>query len=244
MVVNERDEFVTQRDLPKMATIWVDELDGGIELASESMDEPLFVSLENTNTDLLRRVNVWASTVLGQTVSPEADDWLSTCLGRNLRLVYMPDSTERACSPTHAKNGEIVSFADGYPFLLVNEASLSDLNHRISDNAIKQGASNAPAALPMSRFRSNIVIKGADAWAEDHWKEIQIGEHVFRSVKPCARCQVTTTDQATGEISGPEPLATLGAFRDSTNGVLFGVNLTCVSSSGLVRVGDLVKVLY
>jgi uncharacterized protein len=242
MVVNERDEFVTQRDFPKMATVWVEELDGGIELASERMDEPLFVPLENANTDVPRNVKVWASTVLGQAVSPEADDWLTQCLGPSLRLVYMPDSTERTCSPTHAKNGEIVSFADGYPFLLTNEASLADLNRRIGDNAIKLRGNTA--ALPMSRFRANIVIKGADAWAEDDWKELQIGEHVFRNVKPCARCQVTTTDQATGEVIGPEPLATLGAFRNSTDGVLFGVNLTCVDQTGLIRVGDTVKVLY
>jgi hypothetical protein len=92
----------------------------------------------------------------------------------------------------------------------------------------------------MNRFRSNLVVSGASAWAEDGWDEITIGGAVFRAAKPCARCQVTTTDQATGEVRGPEPLKTLSTFRDTDKGILFGVNLVPVKH-GTVRLGDRVE---
>jgi uncharacterized protein YcbX len=119
----------------------------------------------------------------------------------------------------------VVSFADGYPFLIANEASLADLNRR------------AGTDLPMNRFRANLVVRGAEAWAEDHWQEFTVGEVRFRSAKPCGRCQVTTTDQATGEVRGPEPLATLSTFRDSAFGVRFGMNLVAIGT-GTLRIGD------
>jgi uncharacterized protein YcbX len=137
----------------------------------------------------------------------------------------MPDSSRRACSPEFAGADRVVSFADGFPFLVTNEASLADLNKRAGTN------------LPMSRFRSNLVVRGAQAWAEDNWKEFTIGEVRFKAAKPCGRCQVTTTDQATGEVRGPEPLATLSTFRDSLFGVLFGVNLIALTG-GMIRAGD------
>ena len=148
-----------------------------------------------------------------------------------LRLVYMPDSAERRISPVYAKNNEIVSFADGYPLLIASEASLADLNARI--------VSNGGQPVPMNRFRPNLVIAGCEAYAEDRLGEIVIGEAVFRAAKPCSRCQVTTTDQASGDVRGPEPLKTLTTYRDSANGVMFGMNLIPVKC-GTVRVGDLV----
>jgi uncharacterized protein len=242
MVVNERDEFVTQRDFPKMATIWVEQFSDSLELASDEMDEPLSVPfhLDEPAFELgaspAPLVKVWSATVRARYVSAAADAWLSECLGQSVKLVYMPDESRRECSDKYAKRGEIVSFADGYPFLLTSEASLADLNRRIRERG-------GQAPLPMSRFRSNIVVDGGDAWAEDSWREIKIGEHTFYNVKPCARCQVTTTDQATGEVRGPEPLATLGTFRDSSLGILFGVNLTCASNAGEIKVGDSVDVV-
>ena len=152
-----------------------------------------------------------------------------TKLGADVRLVYMPDSAERQISPAYAQIGEIVSFADGYPLLIVSEASLADLNTRI--------VANGSQALPMNRFRPNLVISGCEAFAEDRLGDVVIGETVFRAVKPCARCQVTTTDQADGVIRGPEPLQTLATFRDSANGMLFGMNLIPVQL-GSVKVGD------
>jgi hypothetical protein len=141
----------------------------------------------------------------------------------------MPDGSERRCNPDFARNGEIVSFADGFPFLIAAEESLADLNARI--------VKNSGSPLPMNRFRPNLVVKGAPAFAEDAWGEFQIGEAIFRAAKPCARCQVTTTDQALGEVRGPEPLATLSTYRNTDKGVLFGMNLVPVKL-GTVRIGD------
>jgi hypothetical protein len=93
----------------------------------------------------------------------------------------------------------------------------------------------------MNRFRPNLVVTGGAAFAEDGWKELRVGEAVLRAAKPCGRCQVTTTDQTTGEVSGPEPLATLSTFRDNPEfGVMFGMNLVTVRE-GSVRVGDAVE---
>ena len=115
--------------------------------------------------------------------------------------------------------------------LIIADASLDDLNARI--------AGNGGQALPMNRFRPNLVISGCAAYAEDQLGEITIGDAVFRAVKPCTRCQVTTTDQATGVVRGPEPLQTLSQYRDSANGVMFGMNLIPVRLA-TVRIGDIV----
>lgn len=227
LVVDENNEFVSQREFPKMATVWTDIVDDQLEFATAEHDAisvPLTPAPQPT-----RPVRIWSSSVHAHTVSPEADAWLAEVLGFDARLVYMPDASERKCNPEFAKHGEIVSFADGYPVLIANEASLADLNARI--------AANDGVPVPMNRFRANIVVKDAAAWAEDALGEFTIGEAQFRAVKPCARCQVTTTDQASGEVRGPEPLKTLSTFRDSAKGILFGVNLT-IATHGTVRLGD------
>jgi len=125
---------------------------------------------------------------------------------------------------THPSDG--VSFADAYASLIANEASLVDLNTRLE------------IPIGMDRFRPNIVVSGAPAWAEDDWRELQVGSVAMTAVKPCARCAVTTTDQLTGERSH-EPLATLSTFRKQALGVIFGQNLVH-RSSGLIQVGDVV----
>jgi uncharacterized protein YcbX len=181
-----------------------------------------------------RTVQVWSSQVRAHAVTPEADQWLSDYLGADVRLVYMPDSAQRRINPDYAKNEEIVSFADGYPLLIASEASLADLNARI--------VSNGGQKLPMNRFRPNLVISGCEAYAEDGIGEIVIGDAVFRAVKPCVRCQVTTTDQADGVVRGPEPLQTLATYRDSPNGVMFGMNLIPVKLA-TVKVGDSVTLV-
>jgi uncharacterized protein YcbX len=223
MVVDHEGLFLTQREHPKMATVWVDVSRDSLSLAAPDRDT-VEVPLPALPV-LPMRVQVWNSTVEAHTVSGEADDWISGHLGTPCRLVYMPDTTRRASNPEFAGPDSAVSFADGYPFLITNEASLADLNRRAGTN------------LPMNRFRANLVVRGAQAWAEDQWREFTVGEVRFRSAKPCGRCQVTTTDQATGEVRGPEPLATLSTFRDSRFGVRFGMNLVAIGT-GTLRVGD------
>ena len=233
MVVDAHHQFLTQRDHPKMATVWV-EID-----ADKNGGEVIFSApdVESVSFSLLpkelptRTVKVWSSHVRAHTVSAQADQWLSDYLGVDARLVYMPDSAERRINPAYAKNNEVVSFADGFPLLIVSEASLEDLNARI----VKNGGSG----VPMNRFRPNLVVSGCDAYAEDRLGDVVIGDALFRAVKPCLRCEVTTTDQAAGVVRGPEPLQTLGTYRDSASGVMFGMNLIPVTLA-TVRVGDAV----
>ncbi len=227
LVVGADDQFLTQREYPKMATVWVEVENGEVTFSAPDMDT---VSFSATPKVLpTRMVKVWSSESAVHSVAPEADGWLSDYLGAEVHLVYMPESATRPVNPDFARNGEIVSFADGYPFLIVSEASLADLNARIVENGGQ--------AIPMNRFRPNLVITGCEAFAEDRLGEIMIGDAVFRAVKPCVRCQVTTTDQADGVVRGPEPLQTLATYRDSANGVMFGMNLIPVKL-GSVKVGD------
>jgi hypothetical protein len=226
MVVDPEGRFFTQREHPKMATVWVDVNAESLSLAAPDLDT-IEVPFDYTPSPAMR-VQVWNSNLEAHVVSAEADAWLSDLIGTPCRLVHMPDTTRRACDPDFAGHDKVVSFADGYPFLVTNEASLADLNRR------------AKTDLPMNRFRSNLVVRGAEAWAEDNWTEFTIGDVRFRVTKPCGRCQVTTTDQATGEVRGPEPLATLATFRDSAFGVRFGMNLVALGS-GTLRVGDRVE---
>ncbi len=230
MVVDARHEFLTQREYPKMATVWV-EMEYDLITLSAPDCQP--VSFPAKPAPLPgRTVKVWASHVHAQTVTPEADEWISAYLGQQVHLVYMPDHAERRVNPAFVLNGEIVSFADGYPFLLTSEASLNDLNTRI----IKQNGQ----PVPMNRFRPNLVVQGSEPFAEDNWKEFIIGDTHFRAVKACARCQVTTTDQATGEIRGPQPLQTLATYRNRLGDVMFGINLL-PTRLGKICIGDEVK---
>ena len=210
-----------------MATIWT-EIDGGeLRLAAPEADE-VTVPLVPAEGEPLP-VEVWNSRCQAIAPSPEADRWLSACLGSACRLVYMPASTRRLSNPAHAGTGRLVGFADGYAYLVVSEASLADLNARLA------------RPVPMDRFRPNIVVTGTPAFAEDGWGDFAAGEALLRMAKPCGRCQVTTTDQSTGELCGPEPLATLATYRDSPQfGVRFGMNAVTVRA-GRIRLRDAIR---
>jgi hypothetical protein len=231
MVVTPGGRFLTQRSHPRMATIWTEIVGDALELAAPDQP-PLQVPLRPAARASLRVV-VWQSTVDAAPVSPEADAWLSEALGTPCRLVHMPDASERLSNAEFAGPGKRVSFADGYAYLMIGSASLRDLNARLGEQL------HPP--LPMNRFRPGIVVEGAAPYAEDGWGRTAIGGAVLRGVKPCGRCEVTTTDQATGEVRGPEPLATLATYRSSdTFGVMFGMNFV-TESEGRIAVGDLVS---
>lgn len=170
-------------------------------------------------------VDIWETLCETVLVSPAADAWLSARLGQSVRLVHQPDTAFRPVDPRYARTSqEEVSLADGYPFLLANENSLADLQAR------------SGMALDMRRFRPNIVISGpADAWAEDQWRDIQIGDLRFRGTKPCARCQVITINPDTAE-KGQEPMRTLATYRRDGNKVLFGLNMV-PETMGMISVG-------
>jgi|SRR5688572_1958839 len=233
MVVDAGGEFLSQREFPLMATVWTDIADGALTLSAPDMSA-VDVPLDPRPSGTIR-VRVWNSMCDAVPVSAYADAWLSEYLGQPCRLVYMPDSTRRLSNPAHAGGGKLVGFADGYAYLATTHASLDDLNARL--------AARGASPVPMNRFRPNLVVSGGEAFSEDRWKEIRVGTAVLRAAKPCGRCQVTTTDQATGEVTGPEPLATLGTFRHSDQyGEMFGMNLVTVTP-GEVRVGDGVELV-
>lgn len=224
MIVDENDVFVTQRVLTKMAMIQVSLSTRGLVLANvkDPLNE-LIIPFEPITARQVT-VSVWDDTVHAVTVSDEADAWLSKQLDKNVRIVMMPESTRRPADPRYALHGEAVSFADGFPFLLISQGSLDDLNSRL------------PEAIEMKRFRPNFVVTGTGPFSEDSWKSIRIGSLSFDIVKPCARCVLTTIDPKTGK-KGAEPLKTLASFRRVNNKILFGQNLVG-RERGTVREGD------
>jgi uncharacterized protein len=186
----------------------------------------------------LATVSIWRSEGLrAEDCGEPAAGWLSRALGSACRLVRAGAAFHRPVTKPDAAPGDVTGFGDSCPFLVISEASLADLNRRLEEAG--------HGALPMNRFRTNLVVAGGEAYAEDHWKRFRIGDVVFRSVGPCARCIVTTTDQATGD-RGVEPLRTLATYRrdpaQHTN-VNFGQNLVNESKAGRIRVGDPVVVL-
>jgi uncharacterized protein YcbX len=226
VLVDESNTFFTQRDFPEMALIKVSVENDGLNLQHKTKTiEPLFIQFdfEHTKTE---KVVIWDDTVIGEFYNKQIDDWFFEIIGIKCHLVKMPESTRRVVDETYAKN-KIVSFADGYPFMIIGQSSLDDLNSRME------------SPLPMNRFRTNFVYKGGKPFEEDSWKKFKIGNVVFKAVKPCARCVITTTDQDTAERF-KEPLLTLSKFRNFNNKVMFGMNLVC-ESIGQVRVGDKIE---
>lgn len=229
MLIDENNKFVTQREYPKMSLIKVD-IDKDF-LTCKFNDDILKVPVYPDN-EFIVTVNVWDSYCKAILYNKEINDWFSNILNKNVRLVYMPESTNREVNKKYKINeNDIVSFADGYPFLLASQSSLDDLNSKL-DNEIS-----------INRFRPNFVIKGAIPFIEDESKEIIIGDYKFFIVKPCERCVITTINQETGERFGKEPLKTLSTYRKVNNKIIFGQNLISELKEGNVRVGDRVSII-
>jgi hypothetical protein len=222
MLVDDDGMFISQRTCPRMALIEPRIGEENLEIEAPDM-EPLLVPLvmEHHVTD---PVQVWNDAVEAVSVGDEASEWFSEFLGDHCKLVAMTESSVRYVDETYAHTREQVSFADGFPLLLLSEASLADLNSRLAK------------LLPMNRFRPNLVVKGCSAYAEDSWNEISVGTIRLRVVKPCARCVIPTTDQRTGERD-VEPLLTLATYRKRDNKIFFGQNVLPIDV-GMLRVGD------
>ena len=220
------DRFLTQREIPRMALIAPQIADGALRARAPGMAELVLSLIEDGPT---RAVVVWRDRCAAVDQGDEAAAWLSDFLGRPCRLVRMAPDFVRPVDPTYAVPGDQVGFADGFPCLLIAEESLADLNARLD------------APLPMARFRPNIVIAGGAAFGEDRVGRLRIGAVEFAAPKSCARCAITTVDQATGE-TGKEPLRTFATFRKVGRGVLFGQNLIH-AGVGTIRVGDRVEAL-
>lgn len=223
----ETGMFRTQRQIARMALIEPSLIDGGLSLAAPDTPDLAFERIIDGHQ---RPVVIWKDTVQAVDQGDPVADWLTGFLGVPSRLVRMAQDYVRQVDQTFAtSSGDQVGFADGYPALLISEESLDGLNDKLAD----QG----DAPLPMNRFRPNIVVRGAGVpHAEDLWKTVRIGEMTFAVVKPCARCQITTTDQQTAERSR-EPLRILASYRTSKSGVTFGQNLIH-AGPGEIGVGD------
>lgn len=229
MVVHPHGGFVTQRELPAMARIAAQATPLGLTLATPG-HAPLLVTRPADERGRLP-VRVWRDTVPALDAGDDAAAWLAAVLGIVCRLVYLDDPTVRPVDPAFANPDDRAAFSDGFPLLLTTSASLDRLNSALAE------------PIPMSRFRPNIVIAGAGAWAEDRWRRIRVGAVTFRIVKPCARCVVTTVDQESGERPDrTEPLKTLARLRRTAEGVIFGQNLI-PDSPGAIALGDRVEVL-
>ncbi len=233
MLVRPNGRFVTQRELPRLALIATSVDESALTLSAPGT-APLVVARDAG--DATREITVWKFTGRGIDCGDAAARWCSEFLETPLRLVRFDPDMPRECSPEWTKDTRaITEFSDGYPILVISRASLADLNSRL------------PKALPMERFRPNIVIDGVDAYDEDRIHELRADGIALRIVKPCARCAITTTDQQTGERDGEEPLATLKKYRFDAilRGVLFGQNAIPAQGIGAtLRVGQEFEVVW
>ncbi len=228
MVVDAAGTALTQRDFPRMALIRVTVDDDGL-VCSAPWRDPLRIPFTIAQS-ATRMVTITRDECPALDVGDGSARWLSDYIGIECRLVTMPETTRRQVSQDYGGPDDVVSFADNYPFLLIGANSLADLNQRLEQ------------PLPMNRFRPNFVIDGGAPFAEDGWKRIRIGSVAFRVVKPCARCDMPTVDQARGIFAGKEPLKTLATFRKHGSKVLFGQHLIA-DGAGTIRVGDPVEIV-
>jgi uncharacterized protein YcbX len=226
MVVDQAGRFLTQRQQARMCLIEPTLGDAGeLELVAPGMSPIRPRVLPDQCCDVL----VWSDTVEAETTDSETDRWLSTFLGVACRLVRFADDRTRPVDRDYAQPQDQVGFADGFPFLLISEASLQDLNARLD------------RPVPMERFRPNLVISGCEPFEEDRWQRIRIGAMTFRVAKPCSRCIIPTIDIASAQRSA-EPLRTLMSYRKRDNKVYFGQNLIH-DGSGMLEHGMPVEVI-
>ena len=228
MLVDHQNQFLTQRKYGRMALIKTELGETGLRITVPGGGELRVPYGAHTGEAL--QVTIWDDTCPALAVGAEADRWFTHALGMSCRLVYMPPESIRPVDERFARSDDAVSFADAYPFLVIGEASLADLNARL------------PEPVPMNRFRPNFVVRGAAPFAEDTWSHFRIGESYFYGVKPCDRCVMTTINQETAQ-KGREPLQTLATYRTADHKILFGQNTLYANQGTRVAVGDPVEVL-
>ena len=228
MVVDVKGRFLTQRRFPQMALI--EAVPSGDELTLRAPGMPPLAVAAAVENPL--GIRIWGFEGEARDAGDVAAHWLSKFLRFDCRLAAGSPALKRSVDPDYDRFGSEVLFADGFPFLLISEASLASLNARLA------------TSVPMNRFRPNIVVSGCEPHAEDDWRILRVGEGlVFHVVKPCSRCTVPTVDQATGE-RGAEPTVTLSGYRKADDSkIYFGQNLIHETKTGVLRVGDVVTVL-
>ena len=228
VLIDEQNRFLTQRELPEL-----------VFFSTKIVGQELIVFDKRNPEDILSLemfpqvgekvdVQIWDDVCESMVLDDEINLWFSSKLGRHTRLAYMPSKTKRLVDMDYAHEGELTGFSDGYPILIIGEASLADLNKRLE------------LPVGMDRFRPNIVFTGGTPFEEDTMHNIEINGVKMQGVKLCARCVMTTTDQETA-MRTKEPLHTLATFRKKNNKIYFGQNLLA-KSPGTIYVGD--SILY
>ena len=226
MVVDKNGVMLTQRKIPKMCLIQPEVVVGGIILHTAEMNS-LHVGFPLSNKKIT--VKVWSDECQAFDAGDHAANWLSDVLLTKCRLVYFPEDEFRQVDLTYAEEGDKTAFSDGFPLLLISQASLDDLNQRLAK------------PITMNRFRPNIVVDGCEPFAEDSWKKMRIGEIDFRIVKPCSRCVIPSINIETA-VREDEPIKTLMAYRKRENKIFFGQNVIA-NNFGAIEVGMSVEIV-
>lgn len=222
VVVDRNNCFITQRQFPKMALIETEIKNSSLTVKIPS-NSKLSINLE-TNENKELNIKVWNDWCKGFGEKEEINNALSDFLGIDSKLVRLSKNNKRITKSGESK----IAFQDGYPFLIISEASLQDLNKLLKK------------PLPMNRFRPNIVLSDCNAYDEDNLENIKINDVNLIGIKECERCTITTVNQLTGQTEGKEPLATLATFRRTDKGVKFGKNFSHLST-GRISTGNLVE---
>ena len=223
MLIDENNQFISQRQIAAMSLIKVALSGNNLLVTYPAKKGSITISTTCLTEDFIN-VRIWDDYCAAQLVSAEADQWFSDMLEVNCRLVYMPDKTLRRVDPEYAPGHSYTSFSDGYPFLIIGQSSLNQLNGWMEEQ------------LTISRFRPNIVFSGGTPFEEDTMAVFTIGNITFRGVKLCARCVITTIDQVSGQ-KNREPLASLSKYRAKNRKVYFGQNLIH-KGNGVIKLGD------
>ena len=225
MLVDKQQQFLSQRRLPKMALLKTQIIDQQLIVSAPAQDD-LLIKLEAPGTTATQAVTLWHDQCVAQEVNQQASQWFSGFLSTPCTLVYQPEESIRTVDQKYALANDQTSFSDGFPFLIVSEASLTLLNQQMN------------LSLSMRRFRPNLVISDCDSYAEDKWRKISVGDISFRLPKPCARCSVPQIDPDTALID-KEPLRTLAQTRKWNHKVFFGQN-ALHDRRGILQAGDAV----
>lgn len=243
MLVDPTGEVVTAREVNRLVLVTPGITDSGLRLSAPGIAD---LDIDRPETGSLVDVKIWDDRLQARVADETAGAWFSEALGRALRLVYLDDPRRRPVDPAVADQGDVVSFADGFPLLLATEESVAQLNAWIAE-----GPRSADGPVPMTRFRPNLIVRGAEAFAEDDWRRVRVGEVEFRVLSSCIRCVLTTIDPVTA-LRTKEPLVSLARHRKIGGKTLFAMNLVPVAPPGSgvpvapygsVRVGDQVEVL-
>lgn len=233
MVVDDAGRALTARTISAMVLLRPEITASGLRLHAPGV-APIDVLQPDPSVQV--PVSLWGSELTAVPTDRDVAKWVCSVLGVGARLVWLDDPARRPTDQRYSDPGDRVSFADGFPLLLASRTSLAALHDEISVSPAGGGA------VAMTRFRPNVVVEGAPAWAEDDWRRLRIGDATFRAVKGCARCVLTTVDPDTAE-RGREPLATLARTRRWDTRTWFGVNLIPDTAGVSIHVGDEIEVL-